>query len=244
MLNKTIESLTKELDGHRSDVEALQNLLRDRTAKEKNLLDLIDKLKQEISDSTNAALTSSNEMLEERTKLELQIKEILAEKENISTKNEELIGKLNALSNNLSTLAEEKKDVEEKLEHSSKLLSKYKNAEYELNILRQENNALKLEQTKTNGVLAKLNQERDANELKHGQRTALVGMLEEQVADLNDSLTETKAKLEAAIYDLSQKDEEIETITTLRFSVPRKRIHDHDFIIKQSKELSRKLRML
>ena len=151
-------------------------------------------------------------MVEERTKLELQIKEILAEKENISTKNEELIGKLNALSNNLSTLAEEKKDVEEKLEHSSKLLSKYKNAEYELNILRQENNALKLEQTKTNGVLAKLNQERDANELKHGQRTALVGMLEEQVADLNDSLTETKAKLEAAIYDLSQKDEEIETI--------------------------------
>ena len=61
VLNKTIESLTKELDGHRSDVEALQNLLRDRTAKEKNLLDLIDKLKQEISDSTNAALTSSNE---------------------------------------------------------------------------------------------------------------------------------------------------------------------------------------
>jgi len=109
-------------------------------------------------------------------------------------------------------MAEDKKDVEEKLERSEKLLSKYKNAESELNNLRQENNALKLEQTKTNGVLAKLNQERDANERKHGQRTALVGMLEEQVADLNDSLSEAKAKLEATSYDLSQKDEEIESL--------------------------------
>jgi chromosome segregation ATPase len=37
-------------------------------------------------------------------------------------------------------------------------------------------------------------------------------MLEEQVADLNDSLSEAKAKLEATSYDLSQKDEEIESL--------------------------------
>jgi chromosome segregation ATPase len=92
------------------------------------------------------------------------------------------------------------------------LVNKYKNAESQLNVLQQENNALKLEQTKTNSVLAKLNQERDDNERKHGQRTALVGMLEEQVADLNDSLSETKAKLEATSYDISQKDEEIESL--------------------------------
>ena len=60
--------------------------------------------------------------------------------------------------------------------------------------------------------LAKLKQEQDSNQLKHGQRTALVGMLEEQVANLNDTLSEANAKLEARNYDLSQKDEEIEAV--------------------------------
>ena len=128
--------------------------------------------------------------------MEKQIKQLMSEKSDCLNKNEELSGKLHALSNNLAMLAEDKKDMEEALERSTKMLARYKNAESELNILRQENNALKLEQTKTNGALAKLKQEQDASQLKHGQRTALVGMLEEQVADLNDSLNEAKAKLE------------------------------------------------
>jgi len=150
--------------------------------------------------------------LKAQESLESQMKQIKSDKSSLSNKNEELSGKLKALSLNLSTLVEDKKDMEEKLERSSKLLSKYKNAESELNTLRQENNVLKLEQTKANGALTKLKQEQDANEKKHGQRTALVGMLEEQVADLNDSLSDTKAKLEATSYDLSQKDEEIESM--------------------------------
>jgi chromosome segregation ATPase len=172
----------------------------------------MDKLKKELSNSSNAASASANALLEEQNKLEQQIKDLSAEKMSVSNKNEELSGKLKALSGNLVALAEDKKDLEEKLERSTKLVNKYKNAESQLTVLQQENNALKLEQTKTNSVLAKLNQERDDNERKHGQRTALVGMLEEQVADLNDSLSETKAKLEATVYDISQKDEEIESL--------------------------------
>jgi chromosome segregation ATPase len=172
----------------------------------------MDKLTTELSNSSNAASASANAMLEEQNKLQQQIKDLNADKVSMSNQKEELSGKLKALSGNLVALAEEKKDLEEQLERSTKLVNKYKNAESQLNVLQQENNALKLEQTKTNSVLAKLNQERDDNERKHGQRTALVGMLEEQVADLNDSLSETKAKLEATSYDISQKDEEIESL--------------------------------
>merc|ERR1712194_797469 len=50
------------------------------------------------------------------------------------------------------------------------------------------------------------------SQLKHGQRTAIVGMLEEQVADLSDSLGEAKAQFEAASYDLAQKEEEMEVM--------------------------------
>jgi hypothetical protein len=211
-LNKANESLTKDNETHRSDGESLRNALRDRIARENALLQQVEALKKEIEDSSNSVNKTANQMLEQQSKMEQQLKQLSAEKNSISNKNEELSGKLNALSSNLAMLAEDKKDTEEALERSSKMLSRYKNAEFELSSLRQENNALKLEQTKTNSALAKLKQEQDVNQLKHGQRTALVGMLEEQVADLNDSLSEAKAKLEAASYDLSQKGEEIESV--------------------------------
>lgn len=152
------------------------------------------------------------QMLEQQSKMEEQLKQLAGEKRAYSNQNEELLGKLQALSNNLSMLVEDKKDMEENLERSNKMLSRYKNAESDLNGLRQENNALKLEQTKTNNALTKLKQEQDATQLRHGQRTALVGMLEEQVNDLNDSLSDAKAKLEAATYDSSQKSEELESV--------------------------------
>ncbi|KAL3816306.1 hypothetical protein ACHAXA_011067 [Cyclostephanos tholiformis] len=211
-LKKTNESLTKEVETHRSDGESLRNALRDSNTRENTLLHQVEALKKEIEDLSNSVNKTANQMLEQQSKLEQQLKQVSAEKNAISNKNEELSGKLNALSSNLTMLAEDKKDTEEALERSSKMLSRYKNAETELNGLRQENNALKLEQTKTKSALAKLKQEQDTNQLKHGQRTALVGMLEEQVADLNDSLSEAKAKLEAASYDLSQKGEEIESL--------------------------------
>jgi len=209
---KKLDSLTKEIEERKAEGGSLQNLLRNCAMKEKSLLEKIESMKKSMADSAESASATANQMLEEQSKLEDQLQDLRSEKNIALNKNEELVEKIAALSNNLSILAEDKKDLEEKLERSAAMLSKYKNAENELNLLRQENNALKLEQTKTQGVLARLNQERDLNEKKHGQRTALVGMLEEQVADLNDSLSETKAKLEAATYDMSQKELEFETL--------------------------------
>lgn len=211
-LNKANENSAKEVETYRLDGELMRNSLRDCTTRENSLLQQVEALKKEIKDSSNSVNKTANQMLEQQSKMEEQLTHLSAEKNAISNKNEELSGKLHALSNSLAMLVEDKRDMEEALERSSKMLSRYKNAESELNGLRQENNALKLEQTKTNSALAKLKQEQDVNQLKHGQRTALVGMLEEQVADLNDSLSEAKAKLEAASYDLSQKVEEIESV--------------------------------
>ena len=211
-LNTDNKSLAKEIDSNRSDVVSLQSALRDSNAREQALLQQMDALKKEIEESSNSVNNTANQMLEQQSKMEEQLKQLAAEKRAYSNQNEELLGKLQALSNNLSMLVEDKKDMEEKLERSNKMLSRYKNAESDLNGLRQENNALKLEQTKTNNALAKLKQEQDVTQLKHGQRTALVGMLEEQVNDLNDSLSDAKAKLEAATYDLSQKGEELESV--------------------------------
>jgi len=195
-----IGSLKKIIDDQKSDAESMHNALRDRSTNEKKL-----------SQQTKAANKTAKQMLEEKTRLGKNIKQLQAEKSAVVNKNEELSGKLSALSSNISIMAEDKADLEEKLERSSKMMNRYKNVDSELDILRQENNALKLEQTKNNSALSKIKQEQDASQLKHGQKTAVVGMLEEQVADLSDSLGEAKAKFEAASYDLAQKEEEMES---------------------------------
>merc|ERR1712151_1330547 len=59
------------------------------------------------------------------------------------------------------------------------------------------------------GIVSRLQSEKDNNERKHGQRTALVGMLEAQLAELNDAHDEANSKLEAALYDLSERDDNI-----------------------------------
>jgi hypothetical protein len=52
---------------------------------------------------------------------------------------EEIYGKLKALSANLIELAEDKRDLEEKLERSTKLVNKYKNIQSQRRVLQQEN---------------------------------------------------------------------------------------------------------
>jgi len=73
-------------------------------------------------------------------------------------------------------------------------------------------NKLKLDLTASNGIVSRLQTDKDANERKHGQRTALVGMLEAQVAELNEANEDLKGKFEASKYELSQKDEEIVSV--------------------------------
>ena len=107
---------------------------------------------------------------------------------------------------------DKKNKLESELQSVSKKAAKLDTTENKLNVFERPINKLKLEQTNSNRLLEKLQAEKDANTRNHGQRTALVGMLEEQLADLNEKNSDMNAKLEAAKYDLSARDEDIQSL--------------------------------
>ena len=73
--------------------------------------------------------------------------------------------------------------------------------------LRGEINRLKLDLTKSTNISNRLQAEKETNERSHGQRTALVGMLETQLSEMNDKHAQANAQLESTLYELSQKKE-------------------------------------
>ena len=133
---------------------------------------------------------------------------MLAQKKNEA---EELNSKLGALSQNLNAMAEDIKKRDIALAEAEKQKAKLNSSENEVTQLRQQINKLKLDHTKNSQLVGRLQSEKEASERNHGQRTAMMGMLESQLADINDKNSESNAKLEAALYDISQKDETIET---------------------------------
>jgi len=124
---------------------------------------------------------------------------------------EELSGKLGALTHNLSAMAEDIKTKDIALAEAEKQKAKLSSTEIEVAELRQQINKLKLEHTKNSQLASRLQSEKEASERNHGQRTAMMGMLESQLAEVNEKHTDANAKLEAALYDISQKDEMIES---------------------------------
>jgi hypothetical protein len=108
-------------------------------------------------------------------------------------------------------MAEERKEQDEKLRIAEKAAAKLKASEVEVSDLREQINKLKLDMTKSTSLVNRLQAEKETGERSHGQRTALVGMLETQLSEMNDKNADTNAKLEAALYDLSQKDEAIQS---------------------------------
>merc|ERR1711939_917340 len=108
---------------------------------------------------------------------------------------------------NLDFMAAELKEKEVALKEAGKQKIKLDSSENEVSDLRQQINKLKLELTKNSQLVTRLQSEKEASELNHGQRTALIGMLESQLAEVNEQNADANAKLEAALYDLSQKDE-------------------------------------
>merc|ERR1712216_1116524 len=120
---------------------------------------------------------------------------------------EELRGKLDALTQNLNVLTEDINDKDAALAEAQKQKVRLALTEKEVAELRQQINKLKLEHTKNSQLVSRLQSEKEASERTHGQRTAMFGMLESQLAEVNEKNYAINAKLKAALYDLSQKDE-------------------------------------
>jgi hypothetical protein len=214
-----VKASTTETSTLRDEKESIHNKLKSEAVVQQALRKKLEDMQKALSESQSTATAASTlltqqhaEAEKERDSLREQLKTAMLERNSAKNKVEELSGKLSALGSNLSAMLDEKKDLDERVQNAMKQEAKLRATESELTSLRDQINTFKLEQTKNRSLLEKLQAEKEASEQKHGQRTALAGMLEEQLAELNEKNADANAKLEAALYDLSAKDEDIEAI--------------------------------
>ena len=214
-----MKASTVETSTLKEEKDSIHNKLKSEAVVQQALRKKLEELQKALSDSQSSSTAMSTSLLQSKAKidqekaiLQEQFESVNQERNTAKVKIEELSGKLSALGANMSAMLDEKKDLENQLQQATKQGAKLQITESELTFLREQVNTFKLEQTKNRSLLEKLQTEKEASEQKHGQRTALAGMLEEQLADLNDKNADANAKLEAALYDLSSKEEAIHSI--------------------------------
>ena len=200
----------------RENNEALQLQAREHSDVHKALKQRIDELREEISinaansSATAQSLVKEQEVLQDEAKtLKSRISVLSEEKESDKKAIEAFQVEVDRLRGQVQGLLKEKEVFKEKLNEGARKENKLSVAETELSILREEVNKLKLNESKSSSLVTRLQAEKEASQRKHGQQTALIGMLEAQLGELNESSSDSKAKLEAALYDIGQRDENI-----------------------------------
>ncbi|GAX09877.1 hypothetical protein FisN_11Lh142 [Fistulifera solaris] len=201
----------------RSEHEKLKKQLSVALESTKVLSTDLEKARKEKEDTMASASKKESSMIEIQESLTREKNAFLEKIQNLEREvkskanmTEELQGKVSALSDNLNSIVEERNNLAEKLARAEKQESKLKSSESEVSELREQVNMLKLESTKNRNLVERLQSEKEASERSHGQRTALVGLLEKQLADATDNNSELNAKLEAIKYDMSQREETIQ----------------------------------
>jgi hypothetical protein len=217
-LLERLKAITASTTSLRNENEGLKAKLKAEGSVQRELRSQLNSMKSEMeetvanSSATATALLGQQENLEiERGKMEKELEKLKRLYGARGNQLEEVKGKLSALTANLNAMAEERKEQDEKLRIAEKAAAKLKASEVEVSDLREQINKLKLDMTKSTSLVNRLQAEKETGERSHGQRTALVGMLETQLSEMNDKNADTNAKLEAALYDLSQKDEAIQS---------------------------------
>jgi hypothetical protein len=209
------EAVKKEREEKFAVQKALkaEHAARQKVAKELESQNNLLEETMTTSESTASSLVKEQDELKKRNAaLESDLKKLKADRDLKANKVEEVSFKLEALTNNLNSMAEDINKKDEALLQADKQKIKLESSESEVSDLRQQINKLKLELTKNSQLANRLQREKDNSETNHGQRTALMGMLESQLAEVNEQNAESNAKLEAALYDLSQKDDILNNI--------------------------------
>jgi centromeric protein E len=211
-----LKALTEAVKKGQEEKNALQSSLNAEVATKEKLAKKVETQKQ-LVDETTSRSESAEETFRDNLKsatsaLKTELQKTKLERDTKSNHVEELTGKLGALSTNLNSMAEDVKTKEEAVAQAKKQKVKLDSSETEMENMRREMNKLKLELTKTTQLANRLQNEKEASEQNHGQRTAMMGMLENQLAEVNEKNAEANANLEAALYDLSQKDESLTTL--------------------------------
>ncbi|GKZ00025.1 hypothetical protein MPSEU_000955900 [Mayamaea pseudoterrestris] len=196
--------LTALLEAERSKCTALQE-------EQVSLKKSIDETVKNSSDTATELLQQQEKLEKEKAALSEQLAKLKIAVHAKSNKVEELTGKVEALTANLNDMAEQGKNMESRLRTAAENEARLKVSESEVDNLREQINRLKLEMTQNNALVSRLQSEQDAKERSQGERSALVGMLETQLSELNDKNSDLNAKLEAALYDLNQREECIQT---------------------------------
>jgi len=209
---KNVQSLQKERAELFSNYQKMSQRELSLKKSQDKILKQLDESNIFNTEATSSLLEEQDKLKNENQSLQSQNNKLLQDLSSKSNKVEELQHKLNALQENLNSVLVEKNELDEKLRLAEKQEEKLKQSENDLGVLRQEVSKLKLDQTKKAGIVSRLQAEKDSNDRKHGQRTALVGMLEAQLVELNEAHDDAKAKLEAALYDLSLRDDTIEDL--------------------------------
>eukprot|EP00980_Cylindrotheca_fusiformis_P004207 scaffold912_cov119-Cylindrotheca_fusiformis.AAC.23 len=215
-LTSQIKSLTEAVKKGQDEKNSLETSLDDEVAAkealEKRVLAQKQLLDEEKSKSESIETTYQNKLNSATNSWKSELQKTKEELNNKSNQVEELSGKLEALSTNLNSMAEDARAKEEAVSQARKHKAKLDSSEAEMENMRKEMNKLKLELTKTTQLANRLQNEKEASEQNHGQRTAIMGMLENQLAEVNEKNAEANAKLEAALYDLSQKEESMSAL--------------------------------
>ena len=217
-LEDEVQKLTAATAALRSENEDLKATLESESSKTKALHHELASLHKEKDETVRNSSDTATELLQQQEKLEKENAALLEQNGKLkvsvnskSNKVEELMGKLEALTVNLNSMAEQSKIQEEKLQLAATNEARLKASESEVDSLRDQINKLKLEMTQNATLVSRLQSEKDANERRQGERSALVGMLESKLAELNEKNSELNAKLEASMYDLSQRDEALQS---------------------------------
>jgi len=210
------ESADEIMSSLREENNSLHAQLLEQSTVQKEMRQKIHNLQEEmkVKSANNVATAQSlikeQELLLEETKdLKTTISTMKEGKQLDDRDMESLQGQVQNLTMQIETLQEERLDLEDRVCDAARKESKLSVTEAELSALREEVNKLKLTESKSSGLITRLQSEKEASERKHGQQTALIGMLEAQLGEINESNSEIQAKLEAAVYDSGQKDEAI-----------------------------------
>ncbi|KAL3910690.1 MAG: hypothetical protein SGARI_001997 [Bacillariaceae sp.] len=213
-LASQLKQMSEAIKKERDDKLSLNRSIKEQKANEQKLSKELESTKKTLEETLTDSETTAQSLLAEQDSLrqksessEAAAKKSRAERNQAANKVEELSGKLEALTNNLNVMAEDLRKKDALLVEAEKQKGKLGSSEKEVAELRQEMNKLKLESTKNSQLANRLQSEKEASERNHGQRTAMMGMLESQLAEVNEKNADANAKLEAALYDLSQKDE-------------------------------------
>ena len=213
------EASEEVLSSLRVENESLCAQLREQSSVQKEMRQKIHNLQEEMklksanNVATAQSLVKEQELLLEETKvLKKTISTMKEAKKMDDQAMESLQGQVQDLTMQIGTLQDQRLDLEDRVCDAARKENKLSVTEAELSALREEVNQLKLTESKSSSLVTRLQSEKEASERKHGQQTALIGMLETQLGELNESSSEIRAQLEAAVYDSGQKDETIVAI--------------------------------